>query len=379
MKRGAQNGGGAATLVGVITLFFVFYILFLPAEDREDLFERNDSEDDDFLLNESPGRISYSQKGTFDRSIPNIYLAEAKNSAILASENPFIVKKGWFSEERKTFIFSISDLTKTENIRLSFQAPERHGTLVITLNNNVIFANNMASQNIPPLTLPRQVLAPINSLEFFVTGNFFESKEYSLHDVKVIADITDAQRQEATSSFTISETEFDNLESAFLEFYPLCDQRNAGIITLELNDRQVYNGVPSCDSLTRQDLFTRDLREGKNTITFRIASGNYRFEAIRIRTALKPSRTFIDYFTVTKDQYHDIRDTSDRAILRLEFVDNSDRKKAQLNINGRYDSIDQRDSEYEKDISNIIREGNNYIEIKPLTDLDIARLEIRVE
>jgi len=41
--------------------------------------------------------------------------------------------------------------------------------------------------------------------------------------------------------------------------------------------------------------------------------------------------------------------------------------------------IDQKDPDYERDITSFVREGNNYLEIKPLTELDIARVEVRVE
>jgi hypothetical protein len=41
--------------------------------------------------------------------------------------------------------------------------------------------------------------------------------------------------------------------------------------------------------------------------------------------------------------------------------------------------IDQRESKYERDISSLIREGNNYVEVKPLTELDVVRLQVRAD
>lgn len=360
---------------------FIFYILLLPADERRDLLDTtNETEEaEKVLLNETPGHLSSSQKSVFDHLLPTIYLAESKNSVILANENPFTVRNGWFSEQRKIMQFSVPNLEHTPSVVLAFQAPERHGNLVITLNGNPIFSGPISTQNVAPITLPRVLLQPSNTIEFSVTGGFFQTQKYSLTDIKVIADITDTQKQQAVSSFTLSENEFDNLESAYIEYFPLCDQGSVGALTLELNGRIVHSGTPGCDSLNREDLFIEDFKQGKNIVTFRLASGSYRLEQVRVRTVLKPVKTFIDYFSLKESQYNRVLDGADDIILHIEFVDDEKTKQAQININGRYDIIDQKDNEYEREISSYIREGNNYLEIKPLTELNIARVEIRVE
>ena len=66
-KKGA-SAGGAAALVGLIALAIILYVLFLPANIREDLLEEDDitsdGDDVDFeeleevaVLRESPGRL----------------------------------------------------------------------------------------------------------------------------------------------------------------------------------------------------------------------------------------------------------------------------------------------------------------------------------
>ncbi|MBS3125139.1 hypothetical protein J4211_02710, partial [Candidatus Woesearchaeota archaeon] len=331
------------------------------------------------LLNETPGHLSSSQKSVFDHLLPNIYLTESRNAAILASENPFTVYNGWFSEQRKLLQFSIPSIENTPAVALSFQAPERHGNLIITLNGNLIFNGPISTQNVAPILLPRSLLQSTNTLEFAVTGGFFQTRRYSLTDIKIIADITDTEKQQAVSSFTLSENEFDNLESAYLEYLPLCDQGNVGVLTLELNGRIVHSGTPGCDSLNREDLFVDDFKQGKNIVTFKLNTGSYRLEQVRARTVLKPVKTFIDYFSLKEKAYERVRDGADDIILHIEFVDDEKTKQAQVNINGRYDIIDQKGADYEREISSFVREGNNYLEIKPLTELNIARVEVRVE
>jgi len=378
-----QTGGPAATLIGVITLLFLFYILFLPPEARQELLEGgNDTdldEEERILLDEAPGKLTFTEKGVFDHSISNIYLVETKNAIVLGRENPFVVKKGWFGEQKKTMVFPVQDLPNTENVILSFQAPERAGTLLISLNGQLIFEGKVGLQNPPPVALPKTLLRDTNILEFSAIGGFFSRKKYSLSDVKVVGDITDVQRQMSTNTFTISDTEHENLDTAFLDFFPICEQREVGVLTIELNGKVIYSAVPACESLNRQDLFAEDLRSGKNTLLFKITKGSYRVEQLRVRTILEPVKAFIDFFNIKSSVYNDILDKDREAMLLIEFVDDEKVKRAELNINGRKDMIDQRDYKYEKDISTWIREGNNYIEIKPLTELDVVKLEVRVD
>lgn len=386
-KRGAdkiQTGGPASTLIGIMTLIFVLYILFLPPDERRELLERNETSDGrntalgTLLLDETPGRLEYTDKGVFDHPLPNSYLTEERNAAVLAQENPFAVSGSWFSHDTKRILFSIPDLSVTENVILSFQANERSGMLVITLNGKVIYENDVQVQNPAPVTLPKTLLAGTNELEFSVSGGALGNR-YLISDVKVIGEVVAQGRQSASSSFTMSDTEYDNLDKSFIDFYPICDQREADVLTIEVNGRAVYSAVPACDSLNREDLDKRDLQSGKNTVVFKIKHGSYRVEQSRVRNVLKPVKSFIEYFDVDSDLYEDIQDKRVNITLRLEFVDDKKVKEARLNINGKYDEVDQRDDVYERDITSWAREGNNYLEIQPRTELNVPRVTVRVE
>lgn len=376
------SGTPAATLIGIITIIFIVYILFLPTEERRELLEGENYTDSDSkttLLDETPGLLSFTKRTLFDHDIPSVFLSETTNAAVLAQENPFTVRKGWLSEQRKTMVFAVSTPAQTDNIILSLQAPSRAGTLVITLNGQIVFEGTVATQNPPPIILPKSLIAGANQLEFSVKGGFFSRKHYELFDVKVIGEVTDIARQAATSTFTISDVEKENLDTAFLDFYPLCDQADVGTLSIELNGRIVHSAIPACEGLNRQDLDKEELREGKNELTFRISQGSYRVEQIRVRTILKPVKPFIDYFKINSTLYNSVLDNKRDIILRVEFVDDDEDKQARLNINGRYDVIDQEDEVYEEDISAFIKEGNNYIQIDPLTELNIVRITVKAE
>lgn len=384
-KRGEklQSGSPAAALIGIITLLFIFYILFLPPSERKELLGEEEGVEGgvpgELLLQVPVGRLSFVPRNQFDHPLPNIYLVETRNAQILAKENPFMIKKGWFSEAKKTFTFSIPDLENTENVMLSFQAPERRGTLVIMLNGALIFESTVSLQNPPPVTLSKSLLRESNTLEFSVKGGFFSRKKFSFADVKVVGDITDVEKQKSTNTFSISQIEMDNFESGYLDYYPICEQKSVGTMTLELNGKIISSSVPACESLNRQELYLEDLRAGKNTVIFKITKGSYRIEQVRVRTLIKPVRAWVDFFDVKASLYNSVLDKKKHIILDIEFVDDGKLKRAKTNINGKLDVIDQRDARFTVDISTVVREGNNYIEIQPLAELEVVRLEVRAE
>jgi hypothetical protein len=385
VRRKAQGASGAATLIGIILVMFIFYILFLPPEERKSILEEGtltqpgEGAIGSKLLDVAPGRLTFTEKTVIDHSIPNIYLESAQESVILAQENPFTVYKGLFGEQRKRTVFSIDNLNNLKGAVLGFSAPYRKGILTITLNGMPIFENAVPVQNVPPVVLPKSLLRETNELEFSVKGSWIQRKKFELSDVKIVGELTDAARQRAESSFTISPTEFDNLESAYLDFFPICDQSQVGVMTVGLNGKLLFSASPACDSLNRQDVFKEDLSEGKNTIYFQISQGSYRLEQVRLRTTLKPVQSYIQYFDVKQSLYNDVLDKKRKVILKIEFVNDGQAKRADVSVNGKLMSLDQKTNVFEREVSASLREGNNYLEIRPLSEMNIVRVEARVE
>ncbi|RJQ18690.1 hypothetical protein C4580_06355 [Candidatus Woesearchaeota archaeon] len=380
-RRGEAKSGGAVTLVALITIALVFYILLVPSAERERLLEGANASKigERFLLDEAPGRLEFTERAVTDHDLSNLYLSETRNAEVLHQENPFTVGKGIITEQRKIFSFSVPDLRRTENIILGFQAIERNGDLLILLNGQPIFSGPIPIQNPPPIVLPIDLLRSSNTLEFAVTGGVLERKKMSFSDIKIIGEVTQPEKQRALSTFTISRDEKEHLDTAFLDFYPICEQDAVGVLTITLNNRIIFAATPSCDSLNRQDLFKDDFKEGRNELEFTINRGSYRVEQLRVRTILEEVDSWIDYFTIKSDAYDDILDENRDVILRIDFVDDGNRKQARINVNGRYDAIDQTDPDFEKDITSLIKEGNNYLEILPLSELNIARITVEVE
>ena len=389
MKRRAQaSGGAAATLIGLITLMIIFYILFLPPTERKALLKEEQAEGvpggvpglGTTLFRAAPGKLTFIGKTSFDHLFPNLLLAEERQAQILAQANPFVVKKGWFRKDFKNISFVLSDPENIDNVLLTFQAPLRRGRLKVIFNGVPVFEGDVRAQNPPPVQLPKRLLQVSNMLEFQVWGfGLIFSREYDLEDVKVLGEILDAAKQQSANSFTITEPEYENMESGYLAYYPVCDQNNAGILDITLNGKIVSSAVPVCESPGREDLFKEDLRKGKNTLGFRLRSGAARVEQLRIKTIVKPTKGFSDYFFIQPDVFTAIATGKTHAILDVEFVDDGRLKEARSNVNGRLDVLSQRDPKFVRDISPVVKDGNNFIGIEPMTDLDVLSVEVRVE
>lgn len=389
MKRRAQAGGGAAaTLIGLIALMLIFYILFLPPEERKALLKDEQAAGvpggvpglGTTLFRAAPGKLTFIGQTSFDHLFPNLLLAEERQAQVLAQANPFVIKKGWFRKDFKNISFVLSDPENIDNVLLTLQTPLHRGRLKVIFNGVPVFEGDIKVQNPAPLQLPKRLLQVSNMLEFQVWGfGLIFSREYDLADVKVIGEILDAAKQQSANSFTITEPEYENLESGYLAYYPVCDQNNAGILDITLNGKVISSAVPVCESPAREDIFKEDLRQGKNTLGFRLRTGVARVEQLRIKTLVKPTKGFSDFFFIEPDVFTAIATGKAHAILNVEFVDDGRLKEARSNVNGRLDVLSQRDRKFVRDISPVVKDGNNFIGIDPMTDLNVLSVEVRVE
>ena len=387
-RRGQASGGAAASLIGIITLLIVFYILFLPPEERKALLKEEQAPGvpggvpglGEILFKGAPGRLTYIGQTEFDHLIPNLVLTEERQARVLAEANPFIIRKGWFRKDFKNISFVLPDLETVDNVVLGFQVPVNRGRLKVFFNGVNIFEDDIRVQNPQPIMLPRNLLKVSNNIEFQVWGfGLIFAREYHFEDIKVIGEILDVRKQQAANTFSVPEMEYSNIETGYLGFFPICDQDSVGILDITFNDKIIYSAVPVCESPTRQDLFKEDFKPGKNTLGFKLRAGLARIEQIKTRTFVKPTKGYSDFFFIEPDVFTAIATGKAHAVLHIEFVDDGRLKEAQTNINGRLDVLTQRDPLYIRDISAVVRDGNNFIGLEPLTDLNIISIEVRVE
>jgi len=391
-KKAQKSGGQAAVVVAMIAVVLIAYILFLPPEERDALLDGDtggsyytgSSDDDNItILNVSSMRLEYVGEDEYDHTIPNLYLRESTESNVIESFNPFYIKNGWFDKKEQSISFFITDLENTDNIALSFVAPEAEGILMISLNGALIFEYETTQENVGPIELKKELLQKgENTIVFTVSGvgiKFWSTNEYSIEETKVTGDITDISQRESMNVFTIKNEEYYNLERSYVEFYPVCDQKKVGVVDVLINNKKVFSSVPDCNMLNRQDIYSTDLNAGKNTIAFKTEEGSYRVELIKVKTKLKEIKTFLEYFEVNSTAYEEVQDNDRDVWLEITFVDDRETKEAQINVNGHLAYFDQKESVYRRRIDSWVESGaRNYIEIKPFTVLKIVDIKINL-
>lgn len=389
-KKAQKSGSQAAVVVAVIALILIAYILFLPPEERDALlgdetggtYYTGTSDNGNItILNVSSMRLEYVGEDEYVHTIPNLYLYERTEANVIESFNPFYIRNGWFDKKLKDLIFYITDLANTDNVALSFIAPQAEGMLMISLNGVQVFEYEVTQENVGPISLKKELMKEgENVLSFSISGvgiKFWKTNEYSIEEMKVTGDVTDISQRASLNVFTVKNEEYYNLERAYVEFYPVCDQAKIGLLEVSINNRKVFSSVPDCNTLNRQDIDSKDLNPGKNTVTFSTEKGSYRIELIKIKTDLKDVKTFLEYFEVNSSAYDDVRRNKVDVWLEITFVDDREDKEAQINVNGHLAYIDQRDAVYSRRIDSWIEEGaRNYIEIKPFTVLKIVDINI---
>ena len=387
----SQGGINAAMLVAIIAAVIIIYILFLPTEDREALLD----EESDYagsssssnaelitLLSENVGRLDPVGR-VRDKDIPNVNIFEITNSKVLDTVNPISVRNGWFDKRIKIVKFGIIDLENTNNVVLSFSAPKRRGLLSIKLNGELIYEFDINSLNIDPIKLKKSSLSEVNELEFSVSGvgaKFWATNEYALDEVKIIGDITDLSRQESQNVFTLTDTEYKNLEEVKLKFIPYCSTAaKVGVLDVFVNNRNVFSAVPVCNDRYEQEIPLSAVSAGQNKIIFKTNKGSYSVEQIELDFREKDIPEAVYYFEVNSTTYDDIEDDEYNSFIRIKFVDDVDTKRLDLNVNDHLARIDQEKKTYEKNIDSWIEEDNNFIKITPKTTLEIVEVRIELE
>ena len=395
--RKAQGGVNAAVLVAVIAGLIILYILFLPEAEREALLENksvdkisrgsSDDSEEDALLREFPGRLD-TIEGAIDKSIPNIFLFEKTDAKELERINPFIVRDGWFDKKERSVSFSIDDLENTDNVILAFNAKKHDGILTIKLNNEIIYENDIETETVDPIRLKRNLLRDENTFEFSVSSvgfRFWKTNEYSLEDMRVVGDITDRSKQESKNIFTLTGTELFNIERANLRFVPYCKNvAGVGVLDVLINNREVFSAVPVCEDPYKQPIPLGVLNGGENKVIFRTNKGSYSVEQIKLEFQEKEVETKRYFFEVNQSVIDDIKNGDVDVILTIEFADDKRLKRADLRINDKARSIDDEEQVYtltlnDDDDPDFIEEGNNLIEIVPITRLDIVEIRVELE
>ncbi len=320
MKTKGQSASSAAVLVAIIAGMIVLYILFLPADIRKDLLGEQGSvttttsTGDDtsssepsviVVFEEAPGRIDYLKVSEFEHALSSVNLYTTTEATVLQSFDSVYVKNGIFDREFRNVTFAIDDVDNTNNVLLSFTPKRAKGRLSIALNGETIFDKEVGGvQN--PIALPTRLLKEENLLTFEVSEvgfRFWTTNEYQLTDLKITGDVTDVSEQLSSNTFIVTDSEKFNLEKATLKFFPDCNPRSVGALTIYLNNENVYSSIPDCGQLNLIELSPSTLSAGENALIFKAQEGRYLIYQIIVKTKLKQQTYPVYYFDLEENLF----------------------------------------------------------------------------
>jgi len=388
MRKG-QSGINAAILIAIILGLIVLYVVYLPTSEREKLLLNKTStsssggeDDDDVLLKKYPKSLDKISK-IDEKDLPNVYLFKSTEAKEIEKINPLVVRNGVFDKKDKITTFSIDNLDTVDKVLLSFAAKKRKGILMIKLNGVAIYEGEIVGEVAEPVKLRKSLLEKDNTLEFSVSSvgfRFWSTNEYSLENIKITGDITDETRQKSQNIFSLTKSEYNNLEKVTLKFVPYCKAvADVGILDVLVNNHNIFSAVPVCDDPYKQAVPLGTLNAGENFIVFSTGKGSYSIEQIRLNFEVEETKKKIYYFEINESTWEEIEDDDKGVLLKLTFVDDGENKRADVSINGHLTSIDQEEVFYSRNIKNWVEEGNNYVEIRPRTDLEIQELRVEME
>jgi|TARA_B100001971_G_scaffold183234_1_gene181070 hypothetical protein len=390
VTKRAQGGANAALLVAILAAFLITYILFLPQDDRDDLLDgKSISSSSSGSSNQELVELLKEDVGTLDPvdnvrdlDLPNINIFETTNAKVLDTITPFTVQNSWFVKKSRQTTFRINDLENADNIILNFQAPIRKGVLTIWLNGNAIFEYRVPAINAEPIKLRKELLKKDNEITFSVSSvgaRFWATNEYSLNTIQIIGDISDHTRQEGRNTFTLTDTELRNIEKSEIRFIPYCaSEADVGILDVSINGRNIFGAVPLCADRYEVAVPVSALRAGQNQVLFKTERGNYAIEQVKMFFTEIDTPEHVLFFEVNESTFDDISNNTHDAYIIVEFVDDTKRKKADLNINDKFIRIDQTKKVFERNIDSFVEEDNNFIKIIPDSILHIVEVIVEL-
>jgi len=404
-KRGAVEESATrhvASIVILILILILIYMLLIPKAAREDLlagrelkntygdertsdyrfddrngYDYGSGRDGNTLLVVSPGRVFPRTTETEVRTLPSIPLSKTSVTDRQMLSNSLRVSRSLFSNNEREIVFNL-DENKLNDLSLFFRVDDSRGRLNIFLNDNLVYSGDADSGDLP-IKLPVSLLRSTNRLIFELSsrGTFLTSDYFELDDVELIKK-NKLETNAQSRRFNVDKDKLGNDNE--LRFFVDCKELEEANLNVDFNQRNVFFGRIVCDAAEhRVELDDEFFVDGFNLVSFSVDQGNYVLEDVKLVLDLKEGNQPIYYFNVDKDEL------GNEFILKLDLLEIEDDdadiegKRAEFLINsGRFSMFTERDV-FEKDISDLIVQGENYIKVLPKNDFEIVNLQVVME
>ncbi len=379
-KRAQREGAAVAILIIVIALFMTFYILFIPPEERNQLLQQgsNLTSGDGLyagqieLLAESPGEVTPTTEFAAVHSIPSVNIFLKEEPQIISLAQSLAVEKGLFSSSNPTLKFQTKDLDQTTKVTLFFSVDKASGELRAKVNGNTIYGEEVTTPGVKIIEIARSLLQSENTLELSVSSPglaFWQTNKYSIKDLGVKQEF-ERKNNEESRTFFIASKEKTNLKKALLKYTQVCNfplTKDTTHLEVLLNDRRVHEAEIKCITTNDQfDLDPKYIADGTNTLTFKLESGDFSFNIIKVETQSAASERPTYYFSLNQAELKAVKSGQRTVNLHLLLNQDLSNKNAKLSINSNDVVMKTNKNTYDINLRDYVLEGTNFVKITPL-------------
>lgn len=372
-------------LVFLIALGMIGYILLLPEQERTALLGQEavsgaeEQAATETLLSEVPGEVSSVKSTTQTRSLESmrLYSTTEETSEKLASS--LTVSRNIIQNNYKAITFDIDNLDALDSLAVTFLVTESKGDLKVELNDHIIFDGALKSSDLP-LDLPVSYLKDEDNVLKLNTDlpgwNIFSAHYYLLQDVELLEGYDVAN---TASSRTFSVEDASDVTSATLTYFITCNRDKHGVLTITLNNHEVFSDQVFCEYEDQRQLeLNTDYLGAINTIKFEVTEGDYNIDEgeVTVKTKNKDFPKFS--FDVDPDLYQEILAGDKEVYLKLSFGDETSEKKSALTVQDYSFGFDTDEDSYQKRITAYVDEGVNTISVQPENDFVLDNVKVYV-
>lgn len=383
--KAQATGMQSAILVALIGILITIYIVLLPDAERQDLLQGGPGVESagnaGVILLDYPGRLDYLEGNVVEHNFPRMQLFNVVETTIFRELPSLVVGSSVFSKDIANMSFRVPLPNATESSSVIFTVKGGEGALFVEVNGQQIYSGSPTG-TASPIAIPREVLTQSNELRFMVAKpswwKFWKKNEYSLEQIKVIGEVRDLSSQESKGVFKITSYELVHTLNSYLRFTPSCNPKKVRDLKVSLNDKVVYNAVPSCGQLKIIDLNNSILLQENNVIHFKADGSDYILGSIAVVNELNQTPMREYEFQISAREFDQIRQGSLGVAMIFHFFEPEEIKEAEIYINERKTYLPRLEGpEYSRDITPYLRPGLNTLRIVPRASMDIQEFEIR--
>ncbi|MEA3379207.1 MAG: hypothetical protein U9Q69_06275 [Nanoarchaeota archaeon] len=386
----AEGGAEMSIFVLLLAFFILIYVLLLPPAERELLLNETISSSENaagistskVLISDAPGEVYSYTTNIHKVSIQPIQIYSKMESNIYSLIKSMTVSHNLLKDNYKQIYFNLDNLESLSDLKLVCLISEHKGPISIYLNSKLIFEGELSTLDLP-LDLPIMHLQKNNKLEFYSSSpgfKIFSSNHYILKDVSLIKEYK-VEKTKARRAFLINKEIGERIRKASLEYFITCNSANENPrLKISLNNDNLFNDDIFCNYLEKRTLplpIESINKDGNNILIMEIDKGDINIDEIQVKSELSKSIYPTYIFDIGSDLWKKINDGT-KIFLKLNMEEDT-RKRAKIIIQENTFYLNSYSETYEKDITNLLDNGANVIQIIPQNNFKIVNLKVYEE